>query len=392
MVFIDRHVSRRAALVLFALVATCFLSGCPGSGGSSNEILVGHYGSMTGSEATFGLSTDNGIRMAVDETNAAGGIGGKMIRLITYDDKGEAKEAGNAVTRLVTNDGVKAVIGQVASGLSLAGGPICQANGVPMVSPSSTNPKVTQIGDMIFRVCYIDPFQGSVCARFSRDHIKAETAAILYDQSAPYSVGLMEEFDKAFTKAGGKIVRTEAFQKGDQDFSSQLTQIRASNPQVVFIPVYYASIGNIAQQARKLGITVPFVGADGWESSQLAALAGDSLEGCFYSNHYSQDSDSPKVKEFLAKYKAKFKGDEVDSMAALGYDAANVLFEAMRKASSLEGKALAGAIAQTRDFDGVTGKITLNENRDAVKPAVILEIKNGKPTYVTTIEPEAPGG
>ena len=377
------------AFPMLALWGLLALSGCPGPGASTNEILIGHYGSLSGSEATFGKSTDNGISMAVEEINAAGGIGGKKVRLITYDDKGDAKEAGSAVTRLVTNDGVKAVIGQVASKLSLAGGPICQENGVPMISPSSTNPAVTQVGDMIFRVCFIDPFQGSVCARFAHDHIKAETAAILYDQSTPYSVGLMEEFEKAFVKAGGKVVRKETFQAGDQDFSSQLTQIRGADPQVVFIPVYYAQIGNIAQQARKLGIKVPFVGADGWESGDLAALAGDSLDGSFYSNHYSQQSDAPKVKEFLSKYRAKYN-EEADSMAALGYDAAKVLFEAMKRAPSLAGKDLAAAIAQTRDFDGVTGKITLNANRDAVKPAVMLEIKSGKPTYVATIEPDAP--
>lgn len=383
-----RRAVARGALSLLALWALLTLPGCPGPGASTNEILIGHYGSLSGSEATFGKSTDGGIQMAVEEINAAGGIGGKKVRLITYDDKGDAKEAGNAVTRLVTNDGVKAVIGQVASKLSLAGGPICQEHGVPMISPSSTNPAVTQVGDMVFRVCFIDPFQGSVCARFARDHIKAETAAILYDQSTPYSVGLMEEFEKAFVKAGGKVVRKETFQAGDQDFSSQLTQIRAADPQVVFIPVYYAQIGNIAQQARQLGIKVPFVGADGWESGQLASLAAGALDGSFYSNHYSQESDAPKIKEFLAKYKAKY-GEIPDSMAALGYDAASVLFAAMKTAPSLDGKDLAAAIAKTKDFDGVTGKITLNENRDAVKPAVMLEIKDGKPTYVATIEPDA---
>lgn len=383
-----RRAIARGALSLLALCGLLTLPGCPGPGAATNEILIGHYGSLSGSEATFGKSTDNGIQMAVEEINAAGGIGGKKVRLITYDDKGDAKEAGNAVTRLVTNDGVKAVIGQVASKLSLAGGPICQEHGVPMISPSSTNPAVTQVGDMVFRVCFIDPFQGSVCARFARDHIKAETAAILYDQSTPYSVGLMEEFEKAFVKAGGKVVRKETFQAGDQDFSSQLTQIRAADPQVVFIPVYYAQIGNIAQQARQLGIKVPFVGADGWESGQLASLAAGALDGSFYSNHYSQESDAPKIKEFLAKYKAKY-GEIPDSMAALGYDAASVLFAAMKTAPALDGKDLAAAIAKTKDFDGVTGKITLNENRDAVKPAVMLEIRDGKPTYVATIEPDA---
>lgn len=400
-VVIDRRYALgRGAACLFGrcLLGLCglLLLGCPqsgspggGSGGPAarNTIKIGHYGSLSGSEATFGKSTENGIQIAVDEINAAGGINGKTIEFISLDDKGDAREAGNVVTRLITNDGVTAIIGEVASKLSLAGAPVCQEHSIPMISPSSTNPDVTKVGDMIFRVCFIDPFQGPVCARFAREHIKAETAAILYDQATPYSVGLMEEFEKAFTKLGGKIVRKEAIQTGDQDFSSQLTQIRGSDPQVVFIPVYYAAISNIAQQARKLGIKVPLLGADGWESGELAKLAGDALEGCYYSSHYSQESDSPNIKEFLAKYQKKYNG-EADSMAALGYDAAQILFEAMRRAPSLDGKDLAAVISQTREFDGVTGKITLNKDRDAVKAAVVLEIKGGKPTFVTTVEPD----
>jgi branched-chain amino acid transport system substrate-binding protein len=388
-----RPALRRGFIALALLCSALILPGCPNSsgpsgGGGSAEILVGHYASLTGPQATFGQSTDNGVKMAIEEFNAAGGLNGKKVRLITYDDKGDTKEVGTAVTRLVTSDQVTAVIGQVASSLSLAGGPICQENGVPMISPSSTNPKVTQIGDMVFRVCFIDPFQGSVCARFAKDSekLKTEKAAILYDQSQAYSVGLMDEFEKAYTALGGKIVSKQSFQDADQDFSAQLTQIRSANPEVVFIPVYYSKIGNIAQQARKLDLTVPFIGADGWESGDLPELAGHSLDGSFYSNHYSQESDSPKVKEFLAKYKSKY-GGTADSMAALGYDAANVLFEAMKKSPSLGGKDLAAAIAQTKDFEGVTGKITLNAERNAVKPAVIMEIKDGKPTFLTTVDP-----
>jgi branched-chain amino acid transport system substrate-binding protein len=341
---------------------------------------------MTGSEATFGQSTDNGIRMAVEEINAAGGVSGKKIRLITYDDKSDAREAATAVTRLVTNDRVNAVLGEVASKLSLEGAPICQENGVPMITPSSTNPKVTDVGDMIFRVCFIDPFQGLVCAKFARENLKAQKAAILYDQSQTYSVGLQAEFEKAFVSLGGKITTKQAYQKGEQDFIAVLTKIRASNPDVVFIPGYYNDVGNIARQARSLNITVPLLGGDGWESPKLAEIGGDAINGCYYSNHYSPQDPSPRVQDFIRKYKDKH-GTTPDSMAALAYDATQVLRDAIQRAGSLSGAAIAAELAKTKDFDGVTGKITIDEHRNAVKPAVILQMKDGVPTYVTTIKP-----
>jgi branched-chain amino acid transport system substrate-binding protein len=371
-------------------VAICIVPvvGCNSRGGGSDEIVIGHYASMTGSEATFGRSTDNGIRLAVDEINAAGGVNGKKIHVTTYDDKGDAREAGVAVTRLVTRDRVSAVLGEVASGLSLVGAPVCQEHGVPMVSPSSTNPKVTQVGDMIFRVCFIDPFQGFVGAKFAREHerLKAEKAAILYDQVSPYSVGLREQFAKAFTDLGGKIVSEQTYQAGDQDFSAVLTAIRASQPDVIYIPGYYTDVGNIALQAKRLDITVPLLGGDGWDSAKLGQIAGSAIDGSFYTNHYSHQDPNPRVQNFIQKYKDRF-GETPDGLAALGYDAARILADAMGQASSLEGAAIAAELANTKDFDGVTGKITIDENRNAVKSAVILEMKDGVPTYVTTIEP-----
>jgi branched-chain amino acid transport system substrate-binding protein len=376
---------KTTALLTLTLLAV--LAGCQGGGGG-DEILIGHFGSMTGSEATFGTSTDHGIKMAVEEINASGGLLGKKVRLITYDDKGDAREAGTAVTRLVTKDVVAAVIGEVASGLSLAGAPICQENSVPMVSPSSTNPKVTKIGDMIFRVCFIDPFQGTVCAKFAREHegLKANTAAILTDQASPYSVGLQEEFEKAFVAMGGTIVTRQTYQAGDQDFSAQLTSIRGSEPDVVFIPGYYTDAGNIALQARKLGLTVPLLGGDGWDSAKLGEIAGDAINGCFYSNHYSQDDPAPRVQEFITKYKEKHQ-QTPDALAALGYDTARIVFEAITRAGSTDGPALAAELAKTADFDGVTGKISIDADRNAIKPAVILEMQGGKPNFVTTIAP-----
>jgi branched-chain amino acid transport system substrate-binding protein len=356
----------------------------------TNEIVIGHYASMTGSEATFGRSTDNGIQLAIDEINAAGGINGKKVRIVTYDDKGDAREAGTAVTRLVKSDRVVAVLGEVASSLSLVAAPVCQQNHIPMVSPSSTNPKVTKIGDMIFRVCFIDPFQGFVCAKFSRENLKATKAAILYDQTGAYSVGLNQEFAKGFVKLGGQIVSRETYQAGDQDLSAQLIAIRASQPDVIFVPGYYTDIGNIAIQARRLGIKVPLLGGDGWDSEKLGEIGGKSIDGSFYSNHYSQQDPNPRVQNFIRDYKKRF-GNTPDGLAALGYDAARVLCEAIGRAHTLGGADIAAELAKTKDFNGVTGKISIDKDRNAVKPAVMLEMKKGEPAYVSTIEPEPAG-
>ncbi|OYW24928.1 MAG: ethanolamine utilization protein EutJ [Planctomycetales bacterium 12-60-4] len=380
--------SRRVGALLAISLWAITVGGCQPPAANTDEILIGHYGSMTGSEATFGISTDNGIKLAVEEINQAGGINGKKVKLITYDDKGDAREAGAAVTRLVTKDRVVAVLGEVASGMSLAGAPICQENGVPMITPSSTNPKVTKIGDMIFRVCFIDPFQGSVAAKFAREQegLKAAKAATLTDQAAPYSVGLQEEFKKAFIGLGGEVVTEQQYQAGDQDFSAQLTAIRAAEPDVIFVPGYYTDVGNIALQARKLGLTAPMLGGDGWDSSKLGEIAGDAINGSFYSNHYSHQDPSSRVQDFISKYKAQHESTP-DGLAALGYDAARILFEAMQRSKSLSGADLAAELAKTKDFDGVTGRISIDADRNAVKPAVILEMKDGQPTFVTTIEP-----
>ncbi len=365
--------ARFISFVLPIALATVFglvLGGCGSSksnsggsagGGSESEIVLGHYASLTGSEATFGRSTDNGIQLAIDEINEAGGINGKKVRVITYDDKGEKPEAGTAVTRLVTKDGVVAVLGEVASSLSLVGAPVCQEYGIPMVSPSSTNPAVTKEGDMIFRVCFIDPFQGFVCAKFAREHegLKAAKAAILFDQTQAYAVGLQDEFAKAFVQQGGEIVSTQTYQRGDPDFSAQLTSIRASEPDVIFIPGYYTDVGNIALQTRKLGITVPLLGGDGWDSEKLGQIAGESINGSFYSNHYSHQDPDPRVQDFIKKYTERFEGTP-DGLAALGYDAARILCDAIGKAGSLKGADIAAELAKTKDFAGVTGKISID--------------------------------
>jgi branched-chain amino acid transport system substrate-binding protein len=353
-----------------------------GGGADAKEIVIGHYASLTGPEATFGISTDNGIKLAVEERNAAGGIKGKKIRLITYDNQGKLEESVSAVTRLIDQDKVVAVLGEVASSRSLAGGPVAQRKGVPMISPSSTNPDVTAIGDMIFRVCYIDPFQGKVNAAFAINHLRKTKGAVLYNRQQAYSAGLNTNFKDAFTKMGGTIVSEQAFSDGDNDFSAQLTAIREAKPDFIFVPVYYTEIVNIAKQARKLGMTLPLIGSDGWDSPELKN-AGDALNGCFFSNHYSHEDQRPEVQDFVKKYKADHKTTP-DGLAALGYDAARLIFDAMDRAESLSGKDLAAAIAATKNFQGVTGSITIDKDRNAEKVAVMLEIVNGELKYVTT--------
>lgn len=358
-----------------------------GSGNGSGDVIkIGHYASMTGAQATFGVSTDNGIRLAMEERNAEGGIDGKQIEIITYDDQGRQQEAQTAVTRLIQQDEVVAVLGEVASSLSLAGGAVCDRLGVPMVSPSSTNPDVTAVGEMIFRVCYIDPFQGWVGAKFARETLGHTRGATLYNRAQAYHSGLNRNFIDAFQSFGGQITAEQAYNDGDNDFSAQLTAIRETNPEFIYVPGYYTEVVNIAQQARRLGIEVPLIGGDGWDSEELKN-AGDTLNGCYFSNHYSHEDKSPRVQDFIRKYRAKYNKIP-DGLAALGYDAARILFDAMDRADSLEGDDIAAALAETEDFPGVTGNITIDENRNANKDAVILEVVNGVPKYVTTIKAE----
>ncbi len=367
-----------------ALAIALAISGC-GKKKDDNSIVVGHFASMTGAEATFGISTDNAIKLAIEERNAKGGVKGKPIRLVTIDDASKTSEASTAVTRLINDHGAVAILGEVASGRSLAGGPIAQNAKVPMISPSSTNPSVTDIGDYIFRVCFLDDFQGWVGAKFARENLKAERVAILYDQAQSYSSGLADYFGKAFEAMGGKIVVRQAFNGANPEISSQLQAIKASDAQVIYLPGYYGPAATIIRKARESGITAPFLGGDGWDSEELAKNAGDAINGSYFSNHYAPEEDRPEVQNFVKKYKEKF-GAIPDGLAALGYDAALVLFDAMDRAPSLSGKDLRDAIAATKNFTGVTGTFSIDEKRNAQKSAVIIEYKGGKQTMAARIE------
>jgi len=357
-----------------------------GSNAGSSEILVGEVGSLSGSEATFGTSTHNGIVLAMEQINSTGGVKGKKIKVLVMDNQGKPEEAATAVTKLIAQDQVQAILGEVASSRSLAMAPIAQSNRVPMISPSSTNPRVTQVGDYIFRVCFIDPFQGSVMAKFAATTLKLKKAAILRDIKNDYSVGLANYFAETFKKHGGQIVIDQSYSAGDVDFKSQLTSIKTKSPEAIFVPGYYTEVGLIARQARELGLKVPLLGGDGWDSAKLVQIGGNALDGSFFSNHYSPDNVDPRVQKFISDYKSKF-GEVPDGLAAQGYDAAMVLGDAMKRAKTLANEDVRQAIADTKSYPGVTGTITIDQNRDAMKPAVVIEIKNKQFVFKESINP-----
>ena len=393
-----RHV-RAAVLMTMAVLATACekkaveapKAAPPAAAAPAGDtILIGHVGSLTGSEASFGTSTENGIRLAIEDINAKGGIKGKRVAAKTYDDQGKPEEAAVAATRLITQDKVTVLIGEVASSRSLAMAPIADANQVPQISPTSTNPRVTKDGDKtrpyVFRVCFIDPFQGTVMAKFARENLKLKKVAILRDVGSDYSVGLADYFKKKFEELGGTVVNDQSFKSGDQDFKAQLTTIKGKAPEMIYVPGYYTDVALVARQARELGIKVPLGGGDGWDSAKLYEIAQGALDGSYFSNHYTDENPDPLIQTFVKRYREKF-GATPDSMAALGYDAAHVAFDAMARAPDLSGPAVAAAIAATKGFPGVGGTITIDADHNAVKSAVVLRIEKNKARYLATVEP-----
>ncbi len=352
----------------------------------TNVFLIGEYGSLTGGTATFGQSTHKGIELATEEMNAQGGFLGKKIKVLTEDDQSKPEEAKTAVLKLIKQNGVKAVIGEVASSRSLAAAPEAQRAKIPMISPASTNPKVTEVGDYIFRACFVDTFQGSSMAKFAYNNLKLRNVAVLKDIKNDYSVGLADFFEKTFKELGGKIVAVESYSEGDIEFRAQLTAIKAENPDGIYIPGYYTEVGLIARQARELGLNVPLMGGDGWDSSKTIEIGGKAVEGSYYTNHYASDDPNPIIQNFIEKFKKKY-GVTPDAMAVLGYDSANILFDAMKRANSEDPTKIRDALAQTKDFPGVSGTITMDANRNAEKSIVILTIENGKIKFKEKLNP-----
>ncbi len=345
---------------------------------AGDTIPIGEYASLTGNTATFGQSVHSGAVLAIDEINTSGGVIGKKINLITEDDQSKTEDAAAAVHKLIDRDQVIALLGEVASGRSKAGGPIAQSAHVPMISPASTNEDVTKIGDYIFRICFVDSYQGQSMARFALNSLGKKRAALLEDMKQDYSVGLAKSFRETFAKSGGQIVSEQSYASGDKDFHAQLTSIRSFNPDVIFVPGYYNEVGLIVRQARELGLTCPILGGDGWDSPELTKGNESAFNDTYFSNHFATEDPDPVVQEFVKKYKAKNDGKTPDAMAALGYDAARILADAITRAGTTEHQKLRDAIAATKDFPGVTGMITIDKDRNAQKPLTILRIVDGK--------------
>src|ERR1700737_2097725 len=371
-----------------SLLAFCAILGVAGVGSSQEVIKIGEFGSMSGDNAGFGTTQNNGVQMALEEINAGGGVLGKKIQLIVEDNQTKQGETTTIVRKLISQDHVAAIIGEVASSKTLEAAPIAQASKIPLIATAATNPRVTETGDYVFRVCFTDDFQAVVIARFVLEKLKLQKIAFLTDVKQDYSVGLTKIAKDYLVKNGATIVKEQSYSSGDKDFRAQLTDLKSANPDVIIITGYYPEAALISKQARQLGIKSVFVGGDGWDGSSLIPVGGKAIEGAFFSNHFSTEDSSPAVKDFVSKYKAKYNNALPDAFAALGYDALKLLADAITRAGGTDPAKLRDAIAATKDFAGVTGKITLGLDRNAQKSAVILTIKDGALKYAETIEPK----
>ncbi|MCE1158895.1 MAG: ABC transporter substrate-binding protein [Spirochaetia bacterium] len=376
--------SRGTMIVLAVMIVAAFaLTSC--GGGKATEIKIGGISPLTGEAATFGQSTKNGMELAVEEWNAAGGVLGKQVKLIVEDDKGDPAEGAAVFSKLIEQDKVVAIVGGITSRVALAGAPIAQAAKVPMVTPTATNEKVTQVGDYIFRSCFIDPFQGSVMAKFAVQDLGILNAGVIFDLGNDYSKGLAETFSASLTSLGGQVLASEGYPSGATDFKAQLTKIVQAKPEAVYIPAYYNDVGLIAKQIRELGYEGKLLGCDGWDSSELVNIGGTAVDGGFFTNHYSKDDTRPVVQDIVRKYSAKY-GAPPDALAVLAYDGMNILLDAVKRAGKTNNEAIRDAL-KTTDLACVGGQIRYDENRNPVKSVVIIEMKDGQQVYRTTVEP-----
>ena len=369
------------------LPPACLLVASVASAASGEPIKIGHYGSLTGKDAAFGVATRKGVLLAVEELNARGGVLGRKLEYLVEDIQSKQGESATAVKKLISRDKVVAVIGANASANSLEAGPICQNAKIPMMAISSTNPKVTEIGDYIFRICFIDPFQGAVLAKFARESLHAKRVALLTSTNSPYSVGLSGVMRERFTALGGEIVAEQRFAEGDKDFRAQLTAIRTARPDVIAATGFYSEAALICIQARSLGIEVPVIGGDGWEAPQLTELGGKAVEGTYYCTYFSADNQAPEVQSFVRRYQARWNNEKPEGVSALGYDAMYLIAAAMERTGTTDGPRLRAAMAATKNFIGVTGKTSIDEKRNCEKPGVMLRVKNGKAEFFEQVTP-----
>ncbi len=353
---------------------------------AADPVRIGFFMSITGRDASFGEASLRGARLAVDGLNAAGGVLRRPVELVVEDNRSLPGESATAAKKLVSRDGVVALIGECSSARTLEAAPIAQASGVPLVTPASTSPKVTQVGDAIFRVCFTDPFQGRVIATFARRRLGLRRAALLIDSSSPYSVGLAEYFARTFTALGGEVVTSQRYGGAETDFRAQLTAVRAAHPDALFLPGYYVAAGLVARQARELGLPATLLGGDGFEAPQLLEIGGDALDGAFYSTHFAVENTSRESTRFVEAYRARY-GSVPNGLAALTYDAVMLVADAASRAGTTERSALRRELAATRDFPGVTGRTSINSDRDADKDAAIIAVRGGRLVFVETVRP-----
>jgi len=382
---------RRDPAILALLISLLAIASCEPNqqNGERNRspIRIGYLGDLSGVTYDFGQSARNGVLMAAEEINRAGGINGRKLDIVIEDDQGKPAIAAAGISKLLQGGKVIAVIAGGTSNNSRAAAPEAQVAKIPLVAPSSTDPQVTQIGDYIFRTCFIDAFQGEVMARFAANTLKAKKAGILLDFNSSYSRGLSDFFELSFTRLGGQVVSKQSYTTGDRDYRGQLNTLRTAAPDVIFIPGYYEDVALMAKQARQLGIAQPLLGADGWDAPELWDRGGDSLNGSYISSHYSAEDQSSLVQSFVKEYKQNYGNLQPDAHAALGYDAMRVVADAIQRAGTTDGQKLREALAQTASFPGVTGVITMNAERNAIKSAVVLKLQDGRYLYQETIQP-----
>lgn len=371
----------------FGVSAAAVLLCCATTAAGAEPIRIGEVEPLTGKEAAFGQSSHHGVVLAVEEINAAGGVFGRPLELLTEDNQSRPGDSATITKKLIARDRVVAVINGGTSTQCLESAPICQAAHVPLIATTATNPQVTAVGPYVFRTCFIDSFQGAVLAKFARQTLRAQHVALLTSVSSTFSVGLANVFRAAFVAQGGTIVGEQKYAEGDKDFRAQLTAIRAQNPDVVVAMGYYTEGALICRQARELGIACPLISGDGWEAPELIEIGGPAVNGVFFSAHYSSESRAPEVQGFVKKYQAKYAGEIPDSLAPLAYDAVRILAAAIARAGNTSGPALREALAATKDFAGVTGRTTIDAQRNASKSAVIVTVADGKFAFVETIAP-----
>lgn len=378
---------KKLAIGLGLTLAMSALAGCSSTGSStSGPVKIGVIMPLSGQVSAFGQSGQKGLQLLEEQTNSAGGINGRKVSFVFMDDENKAATSVSAAQKLITSDKVVAIVGPLTSTCANSVAPIAQKYKVPMVTGTGTNANITKAGDYIFRTCFIDPFQGTVVAKFAFGDLKAKTAAVLYNNGDDYSKGLADNFKKSFEGAGGKVVDSETYNTGDKDFNVQLTKIAGTKPDVLMLPDYYNTTAVIAKEARAMGITATFLGGDGWDSADLFTIGGSAVNNSYFSNHYSPDENTPEVVQFIKDYKAKYNNEVPDAMAALNYDAGKVLIQSITKAGKTDGASVRSAL---KAYDGtvVSGHITFDKNRDAVKPAVIIVTKDGKEQFFKTVNP-----